>query len=96
MVHGEGSTPSLGTNPNIRIMKHKKELQRFINNVNKLGGYYIYDASLKYRFEKWVMLPSCGRRFRMDKEQFEEFTNRTTARFLGYCTYGQGIGLDAL
>ena len=42
------------------------------------------------------MLPSCGRRFKMDEEQFEEFTNKTTARFIGYCTYGQGIGLDAL
>lgn len=77
-------------------MKYKKELQRFIGIVNELGEYYIYDASIKYNFEKWVMLPSCGRRFKMNKEQFKEFTDKTTANFLGYCTYGQGIGLDKL
>jgi hypothetical protein len=77
-------------------MKNKKELKRFIGIVNDLGDYYIHDKSMKYHFEKWVMLPSCGRRFKMDEEQFEEFTNNTTARFIGYCTYGQGIGLDAL
>lgn len=77
-------------------MKYKKELKRFIEIVNEFGYYYIYDASFSFHFEKWVMLPSCGRRFRMDKEQFEEFTNQTTARFMGVCTYGQGIGLDSL
>ena len=77
-------------------MKHKKELKRFIKMVNELGTYYIHDASFNYHFEKWVMLPSCGRRFRMDKEQFEEFTNKVTARFMGVCTYAQGIGLDSL
>lgn len=77
-------------------MKYKKELKRFIEKVNEFGSYYIYDASFSFHFEKWVMLPSCGRRFKMDKEQFEEFTNKTTARFMGVCTYGQGIGLDAL
>lgn len=75
-------------------MKHKKELERFIGIVNELGEYYIYDASIKFHFDKWVMLPSCGRRFRMDEEQFEEFTKQSTARFLGECTYAQGIGLD--
>lgn len=77
-------------------MKYKKELSRFIQRVNELGWYYIYDASFQYHFEKWVMIPSCGCKFCMDKEQFEEFTNKTTARFLGNCTYGQGIGLDSL
>ena len=77
-------------------MKHKKDLQRFIDIVNELGGYYIYDASIKYNFEKWVMLPSCGRRFKMNEEQFKKFTDETTASFLGYCTYSQGIGLDVL
>lgn len=77
-------------------MERKKELQRFIGIVNELGEYYIHDASFQHHFEKWVMIPSCGRRFRMNKEQFEEFANKTTARFLGNCTYGQGIGLDRL
>lgn len=77
-------------------MKYKKELGKFIERVNELGTYYIHDASFGYHFEKWVMLPSCGRRFRMDKEQFEEFTNKTTALFMGVCTYAQGIGLDSL
>lgn len=77
-------------------MKNKKELLRFIDKVNELGEYYIHDASIKYNFEKWVMLPSCRRRFKMDEEQFEEFTKKTTARFMGVCTYAQGIGLDAL
>lgn len=77
-------------------MKYKKELQRFIERVNEFGTYYIYDASFDYHFEKWVMLPSCGRRFKMNEEQFNEFSNKTTANFLGYCTYGQGIGLDVL
>lgn len=77
-------------------MKRKKELKRFIEIVNEIGSYYIYDASFSFHFEKWVMLPSCGRRFRMNEEQFEEFINKTTARFMGMCTYGQGIGLDSL
>lgn len=77
-------------------MKHKKEFDRFVEKVNELGNYYIYDASFSFHFEKWVMLPSCGRRFKMDKEQFNEFSKMTTAEFCGYCTYGQGIGLDAL
>ena len=77
-------------------MKHKKEFDRFVEKVNEFGSYYIYDASFSFHFEKWVMLPYCGRRFRMDKEQFEEFTNKTTALFMGVCTYGQGIGLDSL
>lgn len=77
-------------------MKYKKELKRFIEQVNEFGNYYIYDASFSFHFEKWVMLPSCGRRFRMDRDQFEEFINNTTARCMGLCTYGQGIGLDSL
>lgn len=77
-------------------MKHKKEFDRFVEKVNELGNYYIYDASFSFHFEKWVMLPSRRIRFKMDESQFEEFTNNTTARFIGYCTYGQGIGLDAL
>ena len=77
-------------------MKHEKELLKFIEVVNEVGAFYIYDASIKYNFEKWVMLPSCGRRFKMNEEQFKEFTEKTTANFLGYCTYGQGIGLDKL
>lgn len=77
-------------------MKYKKELERFIERVNEYGSYYIHDASFSFYFKKWVMLPSCGRRFKMDKEQFEEFTNQTTARFMGYCSYAQGIGLDSL
>ena len=77
-------------------MKYQKELEKFIEKVNEFGRYYIYDASIHYHFEKWVMVPTCGRRFRMDKEQFEEFTNKTTAHFVGFCTYGQGIGLDSL
>jgi len=77
-------------------MKSKKELKRFINIVNELGVFYIHDASMKYHFEKWVMLPFCGRRFKMNEEQFKVFSKETTAHFAGYCTYGQGIGLDKL
>lgn len=77
-------------------MKNKKELSRFIDRVNEFGKYYVCDASFSFHFEKWVMVPSRRIRFKMDESQFEEFTNNTTARFIGYCTYGQGIGLDAL
>ena len=77
-------------------MKYKKELKRFIERVNEHGSYYIHDASFSFHFEKWVMIPSRRIRFKMDESQFEEFTSNTMARFIGYCTYGQGIGLDAL
>lgn len=77
-------------------MSSVKELDRFIERVNELGGYYIHDASFSFHFEKWVMLPFAGIRFRMDEEKFNEFTSRTNAKLLGYCTYGQGIGLDRL
>lgn len=77
-------------------MKKKKELDRFIERVNELGRFYIHDASFSFYFEKWIMLPFAGIRFRMDEEQFNEFMSRTNANFLGHCTYGQGIGLDRL
>ena len=77
-------------------MLQKKELQRFIDIVNNYGKYYIHDASFNNHFEKWIMLPPLGRRFRMNAEQYDFFISCSTAKFLGLCSYAQGIGLDKI
>ena len=77
-------------------MKHFQALQKFIEHVNRAGNYFIYDASFQHHFEKWVMLPKEGRRFKMNEEDFKTFSTFNKAKFSGFCTYAQGIGLDAL
>lgn len=74
----------------------KATFTKFTKHVDEVGSYYVYDGSFSHHFEKWVMLPGVGRRYKMNENEYNVFMETTKAKFIGFCTYAQGIGLDPI